>query len=833
MTELSKLLARFSLLLAALAFAAGVVCGRYGPGPDSPFAWFQALLGAALLLLLLARFWRPLAEPTVVLLLFFLAGSVHLSNTSGSDRHTALDHLLDSGDSLTLSGRLETAPSFNGQRSKLLFRADQLWQPEGTIIPIAERILLTMPFAAPGHLEPGQRLLVRATLSRPQPPGTPGSFDYHQYLADRDIHITGYLRSPACLAALHLSTGGENWTTALRYWPQRMRLKVNRFIAEAPLPPPAVGLYQALVTGELALVPPETLAAFRASGAFHLLSISGTHLALLGLLCGLTINLVLRRSRRLLLNCLVGKLTAVLTILVLLLYSLLAGMNPPVVRSLIMAACLIGALLINRSHSLPNSLGLALLLSLLWRPADLFHASFQLSYAAITGIVILHAAGGNLLKADAQGGPADRLSRWLLAGLAVSLAALLATAPISQYHFRQVALLSPLSTLLLAPLLCLWSLPLGLLASFLSSWFPTAATSLLELGSLGLAGADWLNTWLAGLSSHTWQPPLMPLAAIPFYYLGVATLLLSRNSLPARAVSATALTVLLILMLSPPAASSNSGETRVTFLDVGQGSATLLELPGGRNILIDGGSGGGEDYDVGAEVIAPFLRHQGIRALEAVVISHDHGDHHNGLATVIDQFPPATVWTNDNEARSPGLVALLDKAASRGATVKVPAPDENILATPDNLLTCLSRHHQLAYVDLPENRRSLVLRLTSRGRIFLLPGDILAEDGQRLREEGVMLGCEVLLAPHHGSDNSASLVLGGAGHPKVLVVSAGGYGEGKFPGEQVKEWCGQNGVVIHRTGTKGAITFTVNPAGGLGWRRLSAKGGDQGAAETE
>lgn len=767
-----------------------------------------------------------------MLLLFFVAGSVHPENPAEPGHPTALNQLLDTGDNLTLSGRLDTAPSFNGLRSKMLFQADQFWQPEGTITPIAERILLTMPFSVPDHLEPGQRLLVRATLSRPQPPGTPGSFDYHQYLADRDIHITGYLRSPACLAALHLSSSGENWLTTLRFWPQKMRQKVNRFIAAAPLPPPASGLYQALVTGELALVPPATLAAFRSSGAFHLLSISGTHLALLGLLCGLSLNLLLRRSRRLLLSCSVDKITAALTIIVLLVYALLAGMKPPVVRSLIMAICLIGALLINRPHSLPNSLGLAMLLSLLWRPADLFHASFQLSYAAISGIIILHAASGNLFRTEAEAKPATRFSRWLMAGLAVSLAALLATAPITQYHFRQMALFSPLSTLLLAPLLCFWSLPLGLLASLLSSWFPNVATSLLEMGGLGLSLADWLNTWLAGLSSQTWQPPIMPLGAIPFYYLGLAALICSRNSLPSRVAFATSLTVLLILMLPPPATSLNSRETRVTFLDVGQGSAVLLELPGGRNILIDGGSSGGDDYDVGAETIAPFLHHLGIRALEAVVISHDHSDHHNGLATVIDRFPPATIWTNDNTTRSPDLAALLAKAVQRGATVKVPAPDEDILVTPDNLLTCLSRHHQRVYADLPENSRSLVLRLTSQGRTFLFPGDILAEDGQELRNEGVSLGCEVMLAPHHGSDNSASLVLGEAGHPKLLVVSAGGYGGGKFPGEKVKEWCRQSGVVIHRTGTEGAITFTVGPEGGLIWRRLSAKGGDQDAADT-
>jgi len=831
LTDLSRFLARYGLPVAAISFAAGIVYGRCGPGLAIPLAWLLAPL-AALLLLHLYRPWRHLSAPATVILLFFVAGAIHLGNSPGPEKPTALDHLLDTGDNVILSGRLATAPSYNGVRGKLLLRADQLWQPDGTITPIAEQIVLTMPFAVPAPLEPGNRLLVRATLGRPQPPGTPGSFDYHQYLADRGIHITGYLRSPACLAALHLSDSEEGWLTSLRYWPERARQQVNRFIAAAPLPPLSIGLFQTLITGEMGLVPPEVLADFRTSGAFHLLSISGSHLALLGLLCGLTFNLLLRRSRWLLLNFSVTKISAALTIVVLLIYSLLAGMNPPVVRSLIMALCLIGALLVNRPHSLPISLGLAMLISLIWNPADLFSASFQLSYAAVVGIVTLHeTVGGRLFKTNEKDRVGVRISRWLLASLAVSLAALLATAPLTQYHFRQVALISPLSTMLLSPLLCLWSLPLGLAASLLGGWFPTAATSLLELGSLGLVGAEWLNTTLAGLPVNSWQPPIMPLAAIPFYYLGLAALLLSRHSWPARTISATALVVLLALMITPTIPANNE-ETRVTFLDVGLGGATLLELPGGRNILVDGGSSGGEDYDVGAQVIAPFLHHLDIRALEAVVISHDHGDHHNGLATVIKQFPPATIWTNGGVKRSAELAALLEQAVRGGATVKVPAPDENILTSPDNLLTCLSRHHLPAFADLPENRRSLVLRLNSRGHVFLLPGDIMAADGQDLQEKGDDLRCDVLLAPHHGSDNSASLLLGEAGRPKLLIVSAGGYEGGKFPGKKVREWCGQNGVTIHRTGTDGAITFTVG-AEGLSWRRLSAKGDDPAAAEAD
>lgn len=823
MTEPTRIIARFPLPAAALSFAVGICHGRYGPAPTTPLAWFLGLLVTVLLLHRLAVRHRRLIEATGLILLFYLAGICYLSHPPGASHATALEPLLDSGENAILSGLLAAAPASEADgRTKFLFQADQWWRPNGTITPLTEKILLTAPFTIPAHLRPGDRLLVRATLHRPQPPGTPGSFDYRQYLADSDIHYTGFLRSPACVAALHLHPAGEEWLTTLRYWPQRVRQSLNLFLAASPLPPLHIGLYQALLTGELGLVPPKVLADFRSSGAFHLLSISGTHLGLLGLLCGLTINLLLGRWCWLLVNFSVTKIAAALTILILLLYALLAGMNPPVVRSLIMAVSLIGALMLNRPHSLPNSLGLALLLSLIWQPTDLFHASFQLSYAAIAGIIALPIAFPELFSQSSTPlGTAARLSRWLKASLAVSLAALLATAPLTQYHFQQVALISPLSTLLLAPLLCFWALPLGLLAAGLSNWLPDLAIFLLQIGGWSLSAAGWLNTTLAGLPFSSWNHAPLPLLAIPVYYLVIVGLVCSRSSLAARAMTGGALALLFLLLMFPPGVAPDDGKTRITFLDVGQGSATLLELPGRRNILIDGGSNTRDDFDVGAAVILPFLRQRGIRELEALVISHDHGDHFNGLASVIAEFPPRTLWTNSGTEKSPELAALLESAARSGATLKVPQQEESLVAAPDNQLTCRGTQHLQDQATLPENRRSLVLQLNSHGRTFLFPGDIMEEEGLKLQGTGTPRHCDVVLAPHHGSDNSASLVLA-AGRPQWLIVAAGPGEGGKFPGPAVREWCRNNGIPIHQTGAAGAVTFTVGPEG-MVWRRLSAK----------
>jgi len=822
LTDLAKTLSRFPLPAAALSFAAGICHGRFGPAPTAPLTWFFSLLALALLLHRLPPRHRRLVEATSLIALFYLAGIIHLGQSSGAFHQSDLDSSLDTGESVILSGHMATAPSPDGPGAKLLLRADQWWRPDGNITPLAEQILLTTPFPIPAHLEPGNRLLVRATLHRPQPPGTPGSFDYCQFLADRDIYITGYLRSPACLAALHLPPPEESRLHTLRFWPQRLRQKINLFLTATPLSPQNIGLYQALLTGELGLVPPQVLSDFRTSGAFHLLSISGTHLALLGLLCGLSINLLLRRSRRLLLNFSITKITAAITTLILLLYALLAGMNPPVVRSLIMALSVIAALLINRPHSLINNLGLAMLVSLLWSPTDLFSASFQLSYAAIAGIIILHLAYPSLFgRTEAEQGAISRLSLWLKASLAVSLAALLATAPLTQFHFQQVAVLGPISTLLLAPLLCFWALPLGLIAATISGWQPELATSLLELGGLALAAAQWLNAALAALPMSSWQHAALPLAAIPLYYLLITALLFSRNSLPARVIAGITLTLLILVIMFPPGAQQDIDKTRVTFLDVGQGSSTLLEFPGRRNILVDGGCITRDDYNVGSEVIVPFLRQRGIKELEALVISHDHGDHFNGLGAVIKEFPPRTLWTNGGKERSAEFTALLSSAMKSGAIIKIPSPGEIMLASSTDQLTCLGNQH-LQPTTIPENSRSLVLQLTSHGKTLLLTGDIMATEGEKLKEQGVLRQCEVLLAPHHGSDNSASLLLAAATRPNWLIVSSKASESGKFPGPKTREWCRQNGTTLHQTGSTGALTFLLGPEG-LSWRRLSNK----------
>jgi competence protein ComEC len=358
-----------------------------------------------------------------------------------------------------------------------------------------------------------------------------------------------------------------------------------------------------------------------------------------------------------------------------------------------------------------------------------------------------------------------------------------------------------------------------------AGFFPIGATMLLQAGALGLTAAQRLTALFSSLPLVSWElaPPTLPLLAL--YYALLVGWLFGRPYRPVRTAALPLLLASIILAGFYPKLISRDTPTSVTFLDVGQGAATLLQLTEGQSILVDGGSDSrrASSFDLGEQVIAPFLRYRGLSRLDGLVISHDHADHYNGLPYIVEHFRPRTVWINSAESPSPGLKRIIGLAAAAGSQIRVPLPDEVLCGSPTAQLVCLGSFHLLPGRVDSENSRSLVLELRSGAHRIVLPGDIMAEDGELLLREKLTGEIAVLLAPHHGSDNSASQVLTRALRPAWIVVSAGAAPDGGFPGPELLAWCEANQTRVHRTGKEGAITFEITPTA-ISWRKLSRKG---------
>jgi competence protein ComEC len=260
-------------------------------------------------------------------------------------------------------------------------------------------------------------------------------------------------------------------------------------------------------------------------------------------------------------------------------------------------------------------------------------------------------------------------------------------------------------------------------------------------------------------------------------------------------------------------------DLRITFLDVGQANAALVEFPGGKKMLVDGGGFQKDHFDVGRMVITPFLLHSKIRRVEYLVLSHPQSDHMNGLRSVAKVFGPKEFWHNgcsaDQEAyrdlmgilSSQGIPALSPEELSGGRTIS--GVEVHILHPDAQARPCPQSNSGKGM-----NNRSLVMRLTYRGQSILFPGDIEKEVESRFASDtGKALRSDVLLCPHHGSKTSSSREFLERVRPRVCVISCGEGNPFGFPHSQTMERLKEMDCRILRTDRSGTVQCTVDKDG--------------------
>ncbi|HSR36220.1 MAG TPA: DNA internalization-related competence protein ComEC/Rec2, partial [Desulfurivibrionaceae bacterium] len=569
--------------------------------------------------------------------------------------------------------------------------------------------------------------------------------DYGAFLRQQDIWRTGWAETPLHIVPLPKDRPMPR-LARLRFLPERLRAHANQIIAQLA-PPASVPLYYGLLTGTRHAIPTTVAKQFQTTGATHLLAISGMNLGLVTLLFAGLATWLLSRSPWLLLHLPAKKIALLLALPPLLGYAAITGLQPPAVRSLIMVLVFMAAIFFDRQWCSLNNLAIAALLILLLEPASLLGASFQLSFAATAAIILAYRLRFPLLLAT-EGNLLMRSRAWLTNGITISVIATLATAPLCLFYFNQISLLSPLTTLLLTPLLCFWAIPLGLIGLALAAPLPALASHLFALGAWGIALALTVVANLAALPWASFHLPTPTPVEVAAALAALLALLAWQHGKPARF---TAGTLLLLLIVSPGirhAIRLADPASRVTFLDVGQGNAVVLELPHGKTVLVDGGGMENERFNVGERLIAPFLWGRGIATLDAIVVSHPHTDHWNGLPFLLEHFRPTILWINGDRQGESDYAALLDQAQVLGTTIKTPQAGEVLLQSEAASLRCLANLHLTPSAPPPSkkgkskrqranaNNQSLVLQFRHSTQACLLPGDIDAVHEKLVVQQG-------------------------------------------------------------------------------------------------
>jgi competence protein ComEC len=268
----------------------------------------------------------------------------------------------------------------------------------------------------------------------------------------------------------------------------------------------------------------------------------------------------------------------------------------------------------------------------------------------------------------------------------------------------------------------------------------------------------------------------------------------------------------------------NARHLTVTFLDVGQGDAAVVEAPGGAVMLVDGGGVRDGAFDPGARIVEPFLRARGIGRVDIVALSHPHPDHMSGLFRIIERFPVGALWTSGDDGHNPEYGRLLSLARKH----RVPAPQVAATTLGGASIEPLGPFwgsHAGERIGAPAgltvNDASLVLRVGFAGRGVLFAGDLEADGEGELvgrRDAGQAVAADVLKVPHHGSRTSSSPELVDAVAPALAVMSLGWRNQFRFPAPEVVARYESRGARVMRTDRDGAITVTIRPDGGVAVR---------------
>jgi competence protein ComEC len=765
-----------------LAFVAGVCWLQQQAALPAPL-WLAAACLTGLALVLASVRWRGapkgrLAASWVGMALLGIAFAAWRADLALSD---ALAAERD-GEDVTVTGIVDSLPARSERSVRFEFALER--PPPG----VPGRVILSWYDETRGAgssgaaLRPGQRWELTVRLRRPHGNANPHGFDYEVWLLEQGVRATGTVRP--------LRAGPRRLLDAFVWRPStaidRLRANLRDRIEQTLAGKPYAGVITALVIGDQRGIDQDDWALFNRTGVGHLVSISGLHVTMIA---AAVAWLVLSAWRRLRWRGQAASLqwpapaaAACAGAAAALLYCLLAGWGVPAQRTFFMLLVVACALWTGRLAAATHVLAAALFLVVLFDPWAVLAAGFWLSFGAVA--LIFYASHGRMPL---------RAVRWrgLREAARVQAAITLGLAPFAVLLFHQISIVGPLANAIAIPVVSFVVTPLALLGSGLAAFWP--APWLLEWAHGCFAG---LMVLLRGMDAWPMAAAAVPAPPLWAFVAAVIGMLwcLAPRAVPGRLLG---LAWMLPLFLLPPP-RPGPGEVWLTALDVGQGTAVLVETAQ-RRLLYDTGPPYGADSDAGGRVILPYLRARGIGKLDGLIVSHADQDHVGGAESVLDGVPVDWTASSLDEDHAVNRKAARARRCFAGQSWEWDGIRFSMLHP-----TWDSYAH-----PAKTNARSCVLHVQAGARGVLLAGDIEAPQEAQLVRDGQALGADVLLVPHHGSKTSSTAAFLDAVQPRLAVFQVGHRNRYGHPRADVVARYVARGAEVLRTDEGGAISVRL------------------------
>jgi len=656
----------------------------------------------------------------------------------------------------------------------------------------------------PQALYYGQRVEIEGTVRRPHNFGNPGSFDYEGYLARQHIYWTISARPKGRVRVLS-GQCGSRLQSALFTLRTACLHRLGRLYHDKPY---EAAMMEAILIGNKDKLKRIWTEDFRSTGTYHVIVISGLHVAVL---CGVVL-LLLRLF-------LAGPgTTGLVAGLLSWLYALMVGWQAPVVRAAAGVSLYLLARYFYRRQCALNVLAAAAIVFLVFDPHQLFDPSFQLSFLCVASIAalaapVLEATSGPLLRGLAGLEDTNRDihlppqvaqfrvelrllaqtvclwtrfgRRWVLVAAAMGLRVVLrayemfvisaavqvgVALPMALY-FHRISISGLSANIIVVPLTS-WLVVAGF-AAITTGWRPIAAFTGWLLGAV-----RQVVQWHAN-HEPIWRIPDPPLWLAVCFSLAVIMLAVTIKSRPRwRWISFTLTAMFLTAIVWHPFPPKvRPGWLELTAIDVGQGDSLFVGLPKGKLMLVDGGGIAGfrgrvkTELDIGEDVVSPYLWSRSIRRLDVVVASHAHEDHIGGLRAVLNNFRPKELWTASTP-RTKEWAELYQAARGAGVLVRRLRRGQSLCygGTQIDVLAPFELHAEPEEVH---DEDSLMIRIRFQKRSILLTGDQRRQVETELAERGQLIPTEILKVAHHGSKTSTGELFLDRVKPLFAVISAG------------------------------------------------------------
>lgn len=557
--------------------------------------------------------------------------------------------------------------------------------------------------------------------------------------------------------------------------------------------------YASILAGELwgerSSLSPDLRAEFQQTGTVHILVTAGLHLGVVALFA----VALLRRAGAPRLAVAFGAMAAIWS------YAAFSGMHLPSMRAATMISFGLGAYAYGASPLSWNAYGAALLGVAVFTPDDVGSASFDLSFSCVGAILLLAEPIGALLETFA-------LPERVREALVLSIATQIGTWPLTAATFLLFAPYAVFANLLVVPVV-------GATMALAALQF--ALFRLPELAQAAANADSWLLAWIVSVVSTVSSLPGagVPMTPAPAWSIAAyEALLVAAAALWHRGARTAALCALLLgfstVVSAPPAIDT---DLRITVLDVGQADGIVIQTPAGNVIMVDaggrlerGGVGQSSAEQVGQRIVVPYLRRAGIDRIDALILSHPHGDHAGGMAPVMRSF--GVTQFADGGQKYGGYAYNDALRTARTDRIPIVYPRAGAVWRTNDGVTLTFIGPSLPFIQSNNaiNDNSVAFILQYKHFRMLFTGDAGVAAEERFLNEGIDLHADVLKVGHHGSAYSSSPAFIAAVHPKYAIVSVGRHNMFGHPAPSTIDTLHRFGAHVYRTDENGAVSLTTN-----------------------